>query len=176
MSSPERDRQFVEAGLQELESYLLSKELYWPLHATTTDFTQLTPGALLLVCARMRGWGGAEAASLETQLDAVRSKWRSAWEAKASREVHARSEMWKDYLAEARQAPSEHAREYRHQVRLRAMLELLSRETSSSSDMVTELDAALRAIFAPGEFVWEAQLQSAFPHDRFWFLYGTIKS
>lgn len=38
-----------------METYLLSKELYWS-GARTTDFTQLTLGAMLLVRERLKGW------------------------------------------------------------------------------------------------------------------------
>ena len=171
MTSPEKDKAFFLAGLQELEPYLLSKELYWHVSPPTTDFTQLTLGALLLVRERLRGWGDADAADLAAQLDAVRLKWRSAWEEKVRREVRARSELWKDFIA-ARDAS---ASQYPYQVRLRAMLALLLEDLREApSEMITSLDAQLKHKFHAGAFVWDVKLQAYFPQDQFWFLYGNI--
>jgi hypothetical protein len=171
MISPEKDKAFFLAGLQELEPYLLSKELYWHVSAQTTDFTQLTLGALLLVRERLKGWGASDAKELAMQLDAVRSKWRSAWEEKARREVRARSELWKDFIA-ARDAS---ARQYPYQVRLRAMLTLLLDDLRENpSEMLMSLDAQLKRKFHAEAFVWDVKLQAYFPQDQFWFLYGNI--
>ncbi len=171
MNSPEKDKAFFLAGLQELEPYLLSKELYWHISPHTTDFTQLTLGALLFVRERLKGWGDADALELARQLDAVRSKWRSAWEEKVRREVRVRSELWKDFIA-ARDAS---ASQYPYQVRLRAMLTLLLDDLRESpSEMLTSLDAHLKQKFHAGAFVWDVKLQAHFPQEQFWFLYGSI--
>ncbi len=177
MNSPEKDRAFFEAGLQELETYLLSKELYWLSSVHTTDFTQVTPGVMLLVRERLKGWRTPGLTELSMQMDAVRLKWRSAWDAKASREVRARNELWKDYLAEARHASAESARQYSYQVRLRAILLLLLDELREPSpELLTSLDAQLRRIFHAGAFVWDAKLEWVFPQESFWFLYGTLNT
>lgn len=171
MNSPEKDKAFFLAGLQELEPYLLSKELYWHVSAPTTDFTQLTLGALLLVRERLKGWGDADATELARQLDAVRLKWRSAWEEKARREVRARSELWKEFVT-ARDAS---ASQYPYQVRLRAMLTLLLDDLRENpSEMLTSLDMQLKHKFLASAFVWDVKLQAYFPQDKFWFLYGSI--
>lgn len=166
MSTPEKDRTYYEAGLNDLEQYLLSKELYWTASASTPDLTQLTPGGLLLVRARLRGWR-ADTASLDARLEAVRAKWRSAWETKASREVRARSELWKNFLSDYQHDPRGVARQYSQNVRHRVIIALLG-ETSDP------MDNYLHSVLIPGEFVWDAQLQSGFPRDVFWFMYGNL--
>ena len=178
MNSPEKDRAFFEAGLQELETYLLSKELYWLSPVQTTDFTQVTPGAMLLVRERLKGWRTPGLTELSMQMDAVRLKWRSAWDAKASREVRARGELWKDYLAEARHLRSgESARQYPYQARLRTILSLLLDDLREPpSELLTSLDAQLRRIFHAGAFVWDVKLEWVFPRESFWFLYGTLNT
>lgn len=176
MNTPEQDFAYFSAGLQELETYLLSKELYWPLAVQSRDFTQLTPGALLLVRARLEGWGTSGLRELMKQMDALRSKWRSAWETKCRREVHARSEMWKDYLEAAAQSSVESSRLYPYQARLRAILALLLDDLREppSAELIT-LDARLQSLFRDGAFIWDLKLQSVFPQKEFWFLYGTLK-
>ncbi len=178
MNSPEQDKAFFESGLQQLEAYLLSKELYWPSSVHTTDFTQVTPGAMLLVRERLRGWKMTGLTPLSMQMDAIRSKWRSAWDAKASREVRARSELWKNFLAEARHLRSaESARQYPYQARLRVILSLLLEDLRASpSDELTALDVKLRRMFRSGAFVWDPALGWVFPQESFWFLYGTLNT
>lgn len=175
MNSPEKDRAFFTAGVPQLESYLLSKELYWITSARTPDFTQVTLGALLLVRERLRGWRAPGLAEPSMQMDAVRLKWRAAWDEKARRELRARSELWKDYLAEVRHASAESVRQYPYQVRLRAILALLLRELREPPpDFLAAIDSGLRRVFRPGAFVWDTELEWNFPQDSFWFLYGTI--
>lgn len=176
MVSPEKDKAFFESGLQQLETYLLSKELYWPTSVQTTDFTQVTLGAMLLVRERLKGWKTPGLSELAMQMNVVRLKWRSAWDAKASREVSARSELWKNYLVEARHLRSaESARQYPYQARLRVILSLLLDDTRETpSDALMALDTELHRIFRSGAFVWDASLEWVFPQDLFWFLYGTL--
>lgn len=174
MNSPEQDRKFFEAGLQELEPYLLSKELYWRSPVQTTDFTQVTPGVMLLVRERLKGWKSPGLPELSMRLEAVRSKWRSAWDAKARREVRARSGMWKDYLAEVRREPSAAFRQYPYQARLRVILALLLDDLREQpSEALSGLDDSLKRMWHPTAFVWDAALEWNFPPQSFWFLYGT---
>lgn len=177
MNSPEKDRAFFEAGLQQLEAYLLSKELYWPTSVHTTDFTQVTLGAMLLVRQRLKGWRAPGLMELSAQMDAIRLKWRSAWDAKARREVRARSELWKDVLAEARRHPAESARLYPQPARLRVILSLLLEELREQpAEALTDLDAELGRTWRDGAFVWDPALAWVFPQESFWFLYGTLKT
>jgi hypothetical protein len=172
---PAKDRAFLEAGLQQLEAYLLSKELYWLSSAPTTDCTQVTLGALLLVRERLKGWKSPGLTELTMGMDAIRLKWRSAWDAKAQREVRARSELWKNYLVELRHAPVESARKYPYEARLRVMLSLLLDDLRESpSDVLAVLDEELRRIWQPGAFVWDVALEPIFPQESFWFLYGNL--
>lgn len=175
MNSPEQDKAFFESGLQQMEAYLLSKELYWHSGVHTKDFTQVTLGAMLLVCERLKGWRTPGMMELAAELAGIRSKWRSAWDEKAGREVRARSELWKDYLAEARHASAESARQYPYQVRLRVILSLLLEDTRQATpDLLTALDAELRRMLRSGAFVWDKSLEWNFPQESFWFLYGAI--
>jgi hypothetical protein len=177
MNSPEKDRAFFEAGLPQLEAYLLSKELYWPSSVHTTDFTQITPGAMLLVRERLKGWRTPGLTEMSMQMDAIRLKWRAAWDAKASREVRARSELWKNYLVETRHASAESARQYPHQARLRVILSLLLEDLHESpSDELTALDKKLRGMLRSGSFIWDPSLEWVFPQESFWFLYGTLNA
>ena len=165
MYAPEKDRAYFEAGLDILQPYLLSKELYYPISAHTADLTQLTLGGLLLTGARLGLNPGPGA--LDPRLESIRLSWRSAWEAKARREVQARSEQWKEYLLEAQNDRRGMARLYPQNVRHRVIIALLG----EASDL---MDNYLHRALTPGAFVWDGSLQGNFPQDQFWFLYGHL--
>lgn len=163
MSKLDQDFQYLDAGLSELQDYLLSKVLYWPLSASGS-LPFLTLGGLLLARQRL----GSRADSQTAQIEALRSKWRSAWDAKASHEVRARSDLWRNYLQDYRESPESHVGEYAQQVRNRAMLALLGEESDPSDEFV-------KSRFVSDDFVWESECAQNFPRDAFWFLYGKLK-
>ena len=129
MNPVEKDKAYLEAGIPELGDYLLSNELYWPITARGYDLPRLTIGGILLAQSYLEA-RGERIESFVVQLDAVRSKWRVAWETKAGREVQARMRLWSNYLADYSQNPEGHADVYPHEVRYRVMLHLLLAELS----------------------------------------------
>ncbi len=159
--STQTNQQYLTAGVPQLQDYLLSEQLYYPL---SLNLPQLTLGGILLALKRM----GTQASKFEAQVEAVRSRWRSAWDAKSSREVRARSELWMNYLSEYRDDPKAGVRLYPQNVRYRAMISLLGKIEDDS-------DAFLKSVFREGRFVWEAECAPNFSRETFWYLYGTLK-
>jgi len=177
MSTLSQDKNFLTAGIQELEKYLLSDELFWPLTGTGVNLPRLTIGGLLLARARLTARMAPQA--IELHMEAIQSKWRSAWERKAAREIHARFNLWRSYLEDYRQSPASHANDYPHQVQWRVMLQMLSGEVMSSLpevEALTGLDQILKANWIPGDFVWDPDLVPSFPESIYWFLYGKLKT
>jgi len=183
MSSLQADRSFFEAGVDQLENYLLSPELYWPLSGKS-DQPRLTIGALLLADRRLQGSenspeGKLELVRLRMRLQALQAKWRSAWENKSIQEFRSRFQVWKDYLDEYRDTPDPNAADYPQRVRGRAILQLLGYDLPKppvESLALKDLDHYLREALLPGTFCWEPQLVVAFPGDEYWFLYGKLKA
>jgi hypothetical protein len=163
MSKLDQDLQYLDAGLRELQDYLLSKVLYWPLSAPSS-LPSLTLGGLLLARQRL----GPRADSQAVQVESLHSKWRTAWDAKASHEVRARGDLWRNYLQDYRESPESHVGEYAQQVRNRAMLALLGEESNPFDEFV-------KSKFVPGDFIWESECAQNFPRDAFWFLFGKLK-
>jgi hypothetical protein len=177
MVSVEKDRLFLEAGIPELDDYLLSQELYWPLTARGYNLPRLTIGGLLLSLARLEA-AGERSIALEARLDGVRSRRRVAWETRAGREVRSRCGLWQTYLADYCHNPEEHADAYPQEVRYRVMLHLLLAELPSQpaeAELISQLDGIVRANLIPGGFVWEGGLQAGFPRETYWYLYGKLK-
>ncbi len=178
MTSAEKDRAYLEAGIPELEDYLLSDELFWPITARSYDLPRLTIGGLLLSKTRLQA-RGERIEALLTDLEAVRSKWLVAWETKAGREFQSRFGLWGNYLSDYRQNPEGHADAYPHEVRNRAILQLLQPELPKElpeREALSPLDSLVRVNLLAGDFIWEPDIQSGFPREEYWFLYGTLRS
>lgn len=178
MTSVEKDKAYLEAGIPELEDYLLSDELYWPISARGYDLPRLTIGGVLLSMARLET-RGERIEALVAQLDGIRSRWRVAWETKAGREVQSRMRLWGNYLSDYRHNPEGHVDAYPHEVRYRVMLHLLLAELPtppSEQKELAQLDSLLRVNLISSDFIWEADLQGGFSREVYWYLYGKLKS
>lgn len=178
MTSLENDWAFLEAGIPELDDYLLSNELYWPLSTRRGHLPRLTIGGLLLSLARLEA-AGKGGLAFRARLDGIRSRWRVAWETRVGREVRARCGLWQAYLDDYRHNPERHADAYPQEVRYRVMLHLLMGELPAppaEQGLIAQLDDAVRANLLPGGFVWDVKLQGGFPRETYWYLYGKLKS
>jgi hypothetical protein len=184
-----RDWAFIRAAIESLQDYLLSSELYWPLYVhprekITGNLLQLTLGNLILTQARLKGypWASKEASELadaNAKITQVKEKWKTAWTNKAVREIPARLKLWRDYVDDLCDQPRHKVANYHFQVRWRTALDFLNIEAAGRPDTdlahLFEVDLRLKKISQPGNFVWEAELEAAFPKERFWYLYVTIQ-
>ncbi len=177
-----RDNTFFRSGVQELEEYLLSEELFWPLSGRRA-LPRLTIGGLLIAKKRLEVRTSSASAHqeftrLEEQLKICISKWQAAWERKAAREIQPRFVEWKNYLEDYQQAPDVYAGDYPEQVQWRVVLHLLGKELPhlpNEFSSLHDLDKLLEAFFSPGQFVWDLDLAPAFPAVQYWYLYGKLK-
>ena len=187
MPSPEYDLGYLQAGVNILESYLLSSELYWTVGVRPPGggpaYPQLTLGGINLSLARLRSrnlsvQNEAKFKSLESDFDTMRSRWQVAWEEKASHEFHARLFLWRDFLEEYRAHPANHVDRYAYEVSRRVMIQLLSTDAIKvpqvEAELLDGLDALLKSIFIPGPFIWETEIADGFPRSTYWYLYGKI--
>lgn len=179
----ERDWAFVREGVENLEQYLLSPELYWPLGRLAGSgggATQLTVGNLVLSQKRLSAvdWPAEEQQRLDEanrQIETVRAHWRANWAKKAQREVTARLKLWMDYVHEVLGETGRRSGGYAYEVRWRVILQLLMDDLDEH--MVTEeqalgnLDSRLRSNTTMDGFVWEPEVERGFPQVPFWYLY-----
>jgi hypothetical protein len=183
MKSFEYDLRFTQACLEEMESYLLSDEVFWPISATSPagspDFPRLTLGSLLLSQCRLKAYPQDQAQStlvrrIVGEIELIHSKWRVMWEKKAVRSFTVRLRMWNEFLDEFRSSPPENADRYAYEVRLRVMLELLKSEggghQQTEMEMLGGLDRYLKSVLKVGGFIWEEEVQSGFPNGIYWYL------
>lgn len=189
----EYDLRYLKAGVEELEQYLLSSQLYWPVHVITltggTPYPRLTPGELLLAREKLRAYSlsaeyknevaspvRAEIDRLERDFETIRLKWRINWGKKSARDFSARLFLWRNFLGEYRKVPDDQAPFFAYEVRSRVIMQLLEPEAVdipvAELDMRKGLDTLLRAILLSGEFIWEAALEPGFSKAEYWYLYG----
>ena len=182
------DLRYLEAGLDQLQGYLLSRDIYRPIGIQSrtgeTPYPQLTLGWMLLSRLKARATVQTESQKAELErlsqgLEATRTRWRAAWSNKALAEFRARLNLWRDFLEDYRDDPKANLDRYAYEVNRRVLLHLLANEADSlpSADIqaLQGLDLLLRAVFQPGEFVWQASLAASFPQPTFWYLYGQLK-
>lgn len=181
-------RVYLEAGLKEVERYLLADKLFWQLNIAPTPgdpgYPTLTLGGLLLYQTFARSLAKTTSQEtaliqIETEIEAIHTRWRVAWERKASWEFKSRLRQWGNFLKEIRVDPEDNLGYYRYEVRFRVMMDLLRPDVPdvdpSFLEHLESLDLLLRALFAPGEFLWDRDLVTGFPAERFWYLWGTLK-
>ena len=171
----------VQHMLRDLEDYLKSDELYWHVaepNPLGSHMPQLTIGALLEAEVRAEA-GGAEAsvlAAARSQHGQVRAAHPALYVSKAIHELHSRLDTWQANLEdEGRKTKVFYAQDARVRAKIALLEKALGADTPAELQKHREqLDLELYEVFVPGEFVWDARLQTAFPKDPCWLLYGHL--
>ena len=187
MASIEYDIHFLREALVSLEGYLLAEDLYWNLSANPPPgepaYPALSLGGVLLAEARLRACHldpstYAQFKPLANQIEAIHSRWRTAWEKKGRRSFKSRLTQWANFLEEYRSQPDAHHDRYAYEVRLRLMLDLLAVDLpeipSEQEQLLIRLDRILKNYLAGDEFVWEEAYKDGFPRQQYWYLYGRL--
>jgi len=187
MATTEDHLRYLEGGVEVLDDYLLSSEMYWsvgvPAAEKGVELPRLTMGGLLLARAMMRGSRltvrqRERFDKVDTQIEVVRTRWRVAWERKCQHSFNTRLTAWRDYLEEYRTQPEEHADRYANAVKFRVMLQLLMKESVQIGEaelgLLATMDKILRNIIQPGPFIWDAEQVEGFLDEEYWFLYGHL--
>lgn len=182
----EQDITYLRSTVHELEDYLLSDILFWPIRAKgrkqLVGVTQLTIGNLLLSLKRLKtvesidGAVTEEFTSLTAEIEKIRLQWKSNWDNKVIEELRSRLKQWDHYLSEIQSAEISQS-DYAYNIRQRVILALLiacpDRLIPLEQANLDTLDERLKKTTHPSSFVWDADLQSGFPEDGYWFLYRT---
>lgn len=171
-----------DAMLAELEPYLLSPELFWPISSRnrTTPQDRLTVGNLLLCLDQLKASGELSDPGFTTRLrkseitwQTAHEKWKSVIAKKASTEIGSRLNLWRMYLFDLEEGQGS-AFDYHHEVRNRVIVERLIKLISDREFWdkdVKAVDNLLRSLVVPADFIWSSSLRAAYPRDLYWFLY-----
>ena len=186
MTEPDFQLRVLESAVGELESYLLSSEIFWRMSGPanlpnlTLGGLELARRALLATLSKLDPTARLRAQTAIEQIDALRRRTPAAWERKAAGELKVRLNQWRAYLNDLAERPGESNR-YPQEARARTMATYLLEESVRQPQAaelrmtLAALDARLRASFEAGQFIWDASLESAYPAGDYWFLYGRPK-
>ncbi len=172
--------QYLKLAVPDLEAYLLSPTVFWPLPSAPTSLNepgmdQMTLGGVILSLKVIQAFNLPEAMTFSDLVEDVRERWRSNWAKKAAKEFSQRVRNWEHTVGELTRQTAGRLNVYRAQVRNRVILELLKDEMPperpSELAVLASLDTTLRNLFVQGDFLWDSSLQSVFPQPRYWFLY-----
>ncbi len=188
MPSIDYELRYLQAGLSILEDYILSNDLYWPIgvraESGNPPYPRLTLGGILFANKKAQALPQnfkqqRELQEIEAQMVDLQNRWRVAWGKKAAAEFHSRLQLWNNFWEDFRENPDANVDRYNYEVNRRVQLELLSDSTDhiprAEQEMLAGLDGKLHAILMPGDFIWEPELASSFPPDKYWYLYGWIR-
>lgn len=187
MHSTDYDLNLLETMIEELETFLLSDEVFWPLggnpHKGQPPFPQLSVGQLQLTLKELE--------AVEEEIDSdqsmrwrkaserawmLRSKWTTAMAHKSLAEASQRLNLWRAYLTEVNENGGTSGN-YHYEVRHRVILSLLTEFTLLLDDKLIQaelhtLDGLLRGMLTgPSEFVWAEPLKRVYPEPDYWYLY-----
>jgi hypothetical protein len=179
--------EFSQAFIAELERYLLSDQVFWPLGGRASDgegFPRGTLGQLLLsmdelstLAEEMDPEQIAAYHKVEQSFEAVQEARPANLESKAWAEVGRRLTLWQATLRDMQEADLS-TQSYRNDVRNRFFLTRLQSLLSAGGRLrklraqLTRLDGVLRARFITNDFIWHARMRHLYDAETYWFLYG----
>ena len=127
------DLAYLTLAVPDLQDYLFSQELFWPLPSAPASLGvpglgQMTLGGVVLALARLKCVDAQQSGEFEHKIELVRNRWRSNWSKKAAREFGARVGLWGRALDDMLSESGSKRAGYPAQVRIRLMLDLLQSE------------------------------------------------
>jgi hypothetical protein len=187
MESVEYNLDLFEAMLDEIEDFLLSVDIFWPLakraKPDSPPYPRLSTGGLLMTQdeslaqeTEMNSDQKARYANLQSQWKRILNKWRSALGRKSEREMGMRLNLWRAYLSDLEEGSASHF-DYHRETRNRVQFTRLRTLTASNSKTLKlektmrSLDARLLNLTIASKFIWDDRLRETYPEREFGFLY-----
>ena len=186
MHSLEDNLYVLNEVLVDFETYILSRDLFWPLMGSSPSgrrlpkislgSIQLLLDQLLVQQEAMNQEQTARYQDFLEQWQRISNKWASATAKKATREIEMRVTLWNAYLDDLRSDQDE-ASSFIQEVHHRVMLSRLA-DFLPSSSLSDEIRTQLHAIeirhpllTGIGDFIWDDDLRAVYSRDEFPFLY-----
>ena len=181
--APDVQLAWFSTALEELSAFLLSPDVFRPLHPPPPGTAQdLSLGGMLLAADALSTLSDDVAPELQTRADQALRLWETertskaaAIEAKAGAELPHRLNLWRAYLQDLAEKPNEAAAyttEVRHRVMIERLLPILRGSVGAGAGQLARADEQLRLRFRPGRFAWPSELEQVYPEGSFWYLYG----
>jgi len=180
-----KDLYILEAMAADMNDYLISQSLFWPL--SDTSMPRLTLGGYLMRQHRLNRLRNVLEQEDQDRLDKAIEKFNEAlvekivrFEQRAHDELHARLRQWSEYLKDIGKESVAAGAYYASAVETRLIIALLLEKLEMppyelDKRVLGELgsyDTALRNYWFTGEFVWYHEWRPAYPKESYWWLYG----
>ena len=184
-----QDLRILEAMAAEMDDYLRSQAMFWPLQ--DSSLPRLTLGGYLMRQHRLSALPELLTESERERLDQAIETFNKAlvekvvrFETHAHEEIHARLRQWSEYLRELGHESIAAGDFYPTSVETRAMIQALLEKLEMPPYQIDEriydelgaFDRALSNRWKPNGFVWPVEWESAYPRSKFWWLYGKPRS
>lgn len=177
-----RDVRAVEAMAENLKPYVYGEALYGALPG---NLPRLTLGGLLMRFRRLEALVDrltpAQREIVNTalkKLEATRAEWSVHYENKLKQELRSRLVNLNQFVKEAEEHPRTVAPDYPSAMEKRTIVEALKDEAEAINVMTEDLrtcmatiDNRIRRIAEPSDFIWDPAVESAYPREKYWFLY-----
>jgi hypothetical protein len=188
MEKLRQDLEIFEAMAAEMDSYLKSDVLFWPMEKGSMP--RLTLGGYLMRQHRLLALKDLLDEEEKARLDAAVTQFNEALvekivrlEQRAHQELHARLRQWGEYLKDLARDNISSSAYYATAVEPRAMISALVNKLKlppyKLDDRIPQqigvLDNNLRRRWQSGDFVWPEEWQTAYPQATYWWLYGRPK-
>jgi len=179
------DLEILTAMAAEMDDYLKSETLYWPMiHG---DMPKLTLGGYLMRQHRLLHLSDALNDQEREQLETAVQQFQQALaekvvraEHRAHEELGVRVRQWGTYLNDVQRERALAAVNYETAVENRVMADALVQFLktppyqleANAAQNLQMMDAALRRYWQPGNFIWTPVWQKVYPEAAYWWLYG----
>ncbi|MFQ5400085.1 MAG: hypothetical protein ACE5E7_10855 [Anaerolineae bacterium] len=183
-----RDLVVLEAMASEMEAYLKSEVLFWPMGSG--GMPRLTLGGYLMREHRLLALEELLTPAEVTRLHAAVDQFNQAlverivrFEQRGHQELEARLRQWGETLKDIQWEKSAAIASYGSSVETRVIIrDIVNRLEMAPyklegivAQQLTLLDANLHLRWQPGEFVWPVEWKPAYPQAEYWWLYGRPK-
>ena len=180
-----RDLQILEAMAAEMDEYLRSQTLFWPM--IKSNLPRLTIGGYLMRQHRLESLQDLLDDTEQERLNGAKDNFNTAlvekivrFEGRAHDEMRARLRQWGEYLKELHDKSLGMGDYYKSHVQTRAMIAALVQKLRERPYELDErvqeqleiYDKVLRNYWTPGEFTWPVEWKPAYPESDYWWLYG----
>jgi len=181
-----QDVAVLSAMAEQMPQYLDSDILFWP--APRGGMPALTLGGYLLREHRLQALAGLLTAEQQVEVSGALTRFNQAladrvvrFEKKAHHELEARLRQWEEYLKDMDRGTFDRSSNYATTVETRAIIQALLnrlgmppyRTEDRPEQHLATLDTRLRGRWQPGDFVWPAAWEPAYPRAEYWWLYGS---
>jgi hypothetical protein len=183
-----QDVTILAAMADEMDDYLRSDVLFWPL--MKGGLPKLTLGGYLMRQHRLLALPHLLTAEEQQTVETAVAQFNQAlvekivrFEQKAHQELGARIRQWREYLKDFRWERGAAVAGYTSAVETRVMMTAVTDKLQMPpyqldkriTEQIALLDNNLRARWHPGDFFWPEAWQPAYPRTEYWYLYGAVK-